>query len=75
MHQPAVKAAPRTDRLKSAAGVPAAQNPGGSAGPLGPCSPIHGYWSVMRIPLADRLNRNPPVCECSLITTPFSFLR
>ena len=42
---------------------------------LGPCSLSHGYLSVICIPLADRLNRNPPVCECSLITTPFSFLR
>ena len=33
-----------------------------------------GYTSVMCMPLADRLNRNPPVCECSLTTTPFSFL-
>ena len=33
-----------------------------------------GYTSVTCIPSADRLNRNPPVCECSLITTPFSFL-
>ena len=27
----------------------------------------------MCIPLADRLNRSPPVCECSFITTPVSF--
>jgi hypothetical protein len=26
----------------------------------------------MFISLADKLNRSPPVCECSLITTPFS---
>lgn len=32
-------------------------------------------WRVICIPLADRLNRSPPVCECSLITTPLSFLR
>jgi hypothetical protein len=37
--------------------------------------PFYGCWRAMCIPLADRLNRNPPVCECSLITTPFSFLR
>jgi hypothetical protein len=36
---------------------------------------FYGCWSVMCIPLADRLNLSPPVCECSLITTPFSFLR
>jgi len=36
-----------------------------------------GYdgWSVIFIPPADRLNRSPPVWECSAITTPFSFLR
>jgi hypothetical protein len=33
-----------------------------------------GYWSAMCIPLADRLKRTPPVCECNLTTTPFSFL-
>ena len=27
------------------------------------------------MPLADRLNRNPSVWECSLITTPLSFFR
>lgn len=32
-------------------------------------------WSVTFTPLADRLNRSPPVWECSVITTPFSFLR
>jgi hypothetical protein len=36
---------------------------------------IYGCWSVMFIPLADRLNRSPPVWECSLMTTPFLFLR
>ena len=36
---------------------------------------LYDDWSVTFIPLADRLNRNPPVCECSLMTTPFSFLR
>ena len=36
---------------------------------------IYGYWSVIFIPLADRLNFNPPDCDCTLITTPFSFLR
>lgn len=36
---------------------------------------LYACWRVMRIPLADRLNRSPPVCECSLMTTPFSFLR
>jgi hypothetical protein len=34
-----------------------------------------GYLSVMFIPLADRLNFNPPDCECTLMTTPLSFLR
>ena len=32
-------------------------------------------WGVIFIPLADRLNFNPPDCECTLMTTPFSFLR
>jgi len=36
---------------------------------------IYGYWSVIFIPLAARLNLNPPDCECTLMTTPFSFLR
>ncbi len=36
---------------------------------------LHGYSSVMCMPSEERLNFNPPVCECSLITTPFSFLR
>ena len=36
---------------------------------------IYDCWSVMCIPLADRLNRSPPVWECSLMTTPLSFLR
>ena len=36
---------------------------------------IYGYWSVIFIPLADRLNFNPPDCEFTLMTTPFSFLR
>jgi hypothetical protein len=50
----------------SAAGRPAAQCPRGSGGTLGHSSLIHGhYLSAMCIPLADRLNRSPPVCECS----------
>jgi hypothetical protein len=34
---------------------------------LGPCSRSHGYLSVMFIPLADRLNRNPPVASDAMI--------
>src|SRR5271155_5688728 len=36
---------------------------------------FYDFWSVIFIPSADRLNRSPWVCECSLITTPLSFLR
>jgi len=49
------------------------------AKPLAPrpydLSLLYDFWSVICMPLADRLNRNPSVCECSLITTPLSFLR
>jgi hypothetical protein len=40
-----------------------------------PYNHLHGCWRVRVTPLADRLNRKPPVWECSLITTPLSFLR
>lgn len=36
----------------------------------------HPYsCSVTRIPLTDKLNRRPPVCECSAMTTPRWFFR
>ena len=36
---------------------------------------LYDCCSVRCIPLVDRLNRSPPVWECSLMTTPFWFLR